>query len=329
MIRKTILGVLAGLAIASAAHAQTYPINNPTYFPQALVATQAISAVGTSTAFQLNDTPTLCFRVLGTFTGLVANLQITEARAAPVTFVPTWTNVGVQVLGGTGAVALPGVILSNITTTGLYCAEVAGAAQARLNVTALSTGTVNVTFSAGLGDKYSSTLNRQRSTYSVSVTGLVVVATTPQDFLTVTGSATAIIRITHAECSGTAATISYGNVVALTRSTANTLGTSAAITPVPHDPNDLASTATALSYTANPTAGTLVGTIRASKIFLPLTGTPVNAPNLVSWDFGAQNRQAVQEVVLRGITSVFALNGGGTTLAGAGNYDCSIEYTEE
>jgi hypothetical protein len=326
MIRKTTLwAALAGLAIASAAHAQTYPINNPTYIPQALVPTQAISAVGASTAFQLNGTPTLCFRVLGTFTGLVANLQVTEARAQPVTFVPTWTNTGVQLMGSNVAAS---VVQLQVNAAGIYCAEVAGMAQARLNVTAISTGTANVTFSAGPGSKYTATLNRQRATYSVVTTGLVVVATAPTDFLTVIGSATSVIRITHAECSGTSATAGYGNLVALIRSTANTLGTSLQLTPTPHDPTDATTAATAFSYTANPTTGTLAGSIRSARLPLPLNTTGNMAP-VVGWDFGAQNRQATQEVVLRGVNSVFALNGGGTTLPGASAYNCSIEYTEE
>ena len=111
------------------------------------------------------------------------------------------------------------------------------------------------------------------------------------------------------------------------RSTPNS-GSGTPVTPTPHDTGLPATGATAQSYTANPTPGTLLGLVRAARLALPLATTLLDSP-AQGWDFGAQNRQAAQEVVLRGTNAVFALNGGGTNLPGAANYDCNIEYTEE
>lgn len=316
MIRKTILGALASLATVSAALAQTYPINNPVYNPQALIATQAMTATGVSAAFQNNSTPTVCLRILGPLTGLVATVQISEARAQPVGYTPTWTNVPVNLMGGTASATIQ---QANIVAAGLYCVDSSGLAQLRLNVTSLSTGTVNLTWSGGYGNSFIYPLNRSRATYVVSSLNLTL-ASAPTDFLTVTGSATTTIRIDRAECNGFGITGTGGDLVALVRSTANTAGTSTTATPISYDTTNPTTGASGLQYTANPTAGTLRGNIRTAKL-----NNTVNTA--VSWDFGPETRTASQEVTLRGVTQVFALNGNGSGLAGT--ISCAIEYTEE
>jgi hypothetical protein len=166
-----------------------------------------------------------------------------------------------------------------------------------------------------------STVDGQRATYSAAVSGLVV-ANTPTDIFTITGSASKTIRITRISFTGTQTTGTQIRVIVLKRSTANSGGTSTSPARVPHDSNNAAATATVLAYTANPTTGTLVGNIRAAKVLVGLT--TVNSDQLII-DFGTRNGQGF---VLRGTTQVLAINLAGVTIAG-NSLDISFEWTEE
>jgi hypothetical protein len=88
--------------------------------------------------------------------------------------------------------------------------------------------------------------------------------------------------------------------------------------------------ATVLSYTVNPTTGTLVGTaIRNSKLFQTLatyTATDFPAPVGLIWDFGNRPGSAI---VLRGITDVLAINLNGVSASAGALFDISAEWTEE
>ena len=167
----------------------------------------------------------------------------------------------------------------------------------------------------------SSPIDGQKATYSANVTGLVP-AIAATDVFTLTGSATKTIRVTKVGLSGTQTTAGPINIQLIKRSTANSAGTSAAASAMPHDSNSAAATATALSYTANPTLGTVIGTMRSSKLFLP---TVTGAPQFLEWLLGSGPAQAV---VLRGVSQVLAINLNGATLAGSG-FDFYIEWTEE
>lgn len=301
----------AMLALAPPVKSQTYPVNNPVYIPNAILASQNISAVGT-VVYQNNGVGTLYIRVLGTYTGLVSTVQVTESRGAS----PTWTNVGVEEMGAARR--------TTIIANGLYRLNVAGAAQIRLNVTAISTGTAAVSFSGGPGPQFVTQLPSQRPTYSAATTGLATAASAT-DFLTLTGATGITTRITYVQCSGIASTVGTADIVALKRSTANSAGTSTAPTIVPHDANSAAASSTILAYTANPTTGTLVGNVRTGKLGLPLANTGAINGSLI-WDFAT--RPGTQEIVLRAATQVFALNGAGATLAAGAALDCNVEWTE-
>jgi hypothetical protein len=145
------------------------------------------------------------------------------------------------------------------------------------------------------------------------------------DIFTITGSATKTIRVLRVEVSFTQSIYSENDVLLIKRSTANSGGTSAAITAVPHDSSDAAATAIVLAYTANPTLGSTVGTIRAAKVFGQATSEPYAGSSIVSWTFGDRPSQAI---VLRGTTQVLAVNLNSTSITG-GNFDISVEWTEE
>lgn len=300
-----------GIMLVPKGQTQTYPVNNPVYIPNAILASQNISAVGSLT-FQNNGTGTMYARVLGTYTGLVGTFQVTESRAAS----PTWTSIGFQEIGGARR--------TTVSANGLFRLTVAGAAQVRFNVTAISTGTAAVSFSAGPGPEFFTQLPAQRPSYSASITGLTVAASAT-DFFTLTGATGIVTRVTYVECSGIGSTAGTPDIVALKRSTANTGGTATQPTVVPLDSGSAAGASVVNAYTVNPTTGTLVGNVRVSKLGLPLAATGANVQRL-QWMFG--NRPGTQEVILRAATSVFALNGAGATLAPGASLDCAIEWQE-
>ena len=160
-----------------------------------------------------------------------------------------------------------------------------------------------------------------KATYSATIPSLVVAAL-PTDIFTLTGSATKTIRVTRISATGTQTTAAQVALIVLKRSTANTLGTSTAVTAVPYNSTNAAATATVLAYTVSPTVGTLVGNLRARKVFV---GTAAGTSDEYLSDFGIRNNQAI---VVRGINEVLAINLAGAAVAG-GNFTLSIEWTEE
>lgn len=164
-----------------------------------------------------------------------------------------------------------------------------------------------------------------RASYSISVLKLAV-ATGANIIFTLTGSATKIVRVTRIEMSGTCATTAKDiNFFIAKYSTAATGGTAGtAPTIVPHDSTSSAATATAAVYTADPTAGTLVGNVRSGNMFMSVTGGTV-APGLYIADFG--NRPA-QAIVLRGATQQLAISLNAENTA-TSVIDINLEITEE
>jgi hypothetical protein len=161
-----------------------------------------------------------------------------------------------------------------------------------------------------------------KQTYSAVINNLAVAAT-PTDIFTITGSNSKTIRVTKIEIDATRTTAGSVDALLIKRSTANTGGTSAAATAVPHDSNNAAASATVLSYTANPTLGTAVGTLRTTKMFIATTTTA--GAEHVEWDFGNRPGQAI---VLRGTSQVLAINLNSVAVAGS-SFDIYVEWTEE
>lgn len=157
------------------------------------------------------------------------------------------------------------------------------------------------------------------ATYSASTN--VAAAAAATDIVTITGSATKSIFVTQVIVSGVQTTAGLQDVQLILRSTADTLGTSGAVTAVPHDSTDAAASATVLAYTANPTTGTPVGTFRRG--YVPVAGATSVVNPLVIFDFGKRGKP----MTLRGIAQVLAVNLGGATLTG-GTFDISVEWYE-
>jgi hypothetical protein len=166
-------------------------------------------------------------------------------------------------------------------------------------------------------------------TYSVSYPAITTAAALT-DFMTLKGSATKTIYLRRVNCSGVSTAAASGTIALVKRSTADTAGT--VITPsataggqlVAMDAGDVAATAVAAAYSANPTTGTLVGIVRSG-----ILGTSVAAGAAVAelnWEFARDNAKSV---VLRGAAQQLALSGLGTALAAGSILSCTIVWIEQ
>jgi hypothetical protein len=164
-------------------------------------------------------------------------------------------------------------------------------------------------------------IDGQKATYSAGFT--FTAAGTPTDVVTLTGSATKTIKITRIELVATQTTAAMREILFIRRSTANTGGTTTTITPAKMDTNNPSATAVLVSYSVNPTAvGTIAGTIKQLKSWIPATNTQAN---YLTYDFGTRPEQAI---TLRGTTDIFVINLNSATSNG-NSFDVSITWTEE
>lgn len=131
---------------------------------------------------------------------------------------------------------------------------------------------------------------------------------TPQDVFTLTGSATRNVSIIGAGISTQQTTAGVNAWNLLRRSTANSGGTSAAVAAVANDRTLPAATATVLQYTANPTAGTLVGRLWSGRVSSPAPGTSGVGNVNVTLELGSSGTK------LAGVTDVLAFNFNGAAL---------------
>lgn len=166
-----------------------------------------------------------------------------------------------------------------------------------------------------------STAAAEPQTFSASLTFLP--GALPTDVFTVTGSATRTVKVRKFVISGTSTAIGKVPIDLVKRSTANTLGTSSAVTRVPHDSNNAAATATVLAYTSPPVTGTLVGSLSSVKLSEPAAGDA----NL-SFPITISHMSGDQPYTLRGVSQVLAINRGGVTNVGE-SLTIAVEWTEE
>jgi hypothetical protein len=108
----------------------------------------------------------------------------------------------------------------------------------------------------------------------------------------------------------------------LKRSTANSGGTSSAITAIPLDSNFSSATASGVYYTANPTTGTSLGTISHCAL---VSGGAV-WPGTIHILF--DSTKGGSPIVLRGTSESVSVNFNGAT-NGIGNSVVDIEWSEK
>lgn len=159
-----------------------------------------------------------------------------------------------------------------------------------------------------------------KATYTTSFS--VVPATTPTDIFALHASTTKTVRILHVElvCSG--ANVLEYYTVAL-HSTQDSGGTSSAGTAVAHDQNlDASATASSLIFTANPTVGNVIGTVRAWR---GVENSNSNPSNVYASDFTVRNDQAV--VLDKNSTQELAISLNGGTAPS--NCSGAVDWSEE
>lgn len=169
--------------------------------------------------------------------------------------------------------------------------------------------------------------NPNPQTYSAGITNLSIAAA-PSDVFTITGSAGKTIRVNKIIASGIATSDANVLLQLIKRSSANSGGTSTTLTAVPHDVSNGVATATVRAYTANPTVGAVVGTLRTGRVAIgsasPSSASPTASKQVEV--FSASSRG--QAIVLRGTAEVLAVNMNASTLTG-GSMSFAIEWTEE
>lgn len=260
-----------------------------------------------------------------TLTG-VAPMGLNAALPVQISNTPNIGTVStVTTLSNTTALT-PGVAATNLGK-----AEDAAAASGDTGVFVLAVRRDTLTTSASatgdynemVVDQYGSNVVRsyekQARTYSASAN--IAAAAAATDIAILPGSASTTVFVTKVIISGIQTTGGLSDVLLIKRSTANAGGTSAAMTAISHDSADAAATAAPLSYTANPTPGTAVGTFRRG--YQPIGAVTSIVNPVVVYDFGDKGRP----ITLRGVAQGLAVNLNGATLTG-GTFDVVFEWFE-
>lgn len=189
-----------------------------------------------------------------------------------------------------------------------------------------SKNTNNVFWAKALGTLAAGNVSTEgtRATYSVSITN-VAAAGSATDVFTITGVSNKTVHINRIFVSGIATAASAAMVTVVKRSTANSGGTS--VSPfaiVPLDSASGAAGASVVAYTANPTLGTLVGTVDCVRAtFTTTAGAIPNVPTV--FNYGTTNNQSL---ILRGTSQQVSVNLSGQSITGL-TLDLKIEWTED
>lgn len=175
------------------------------------------------------------------------------------------------------------------------------------------------------GNDLAVSINGTRATYHYVAQDITPVATAT-DVLTISGSASKVIRITKISIVGTATAASIYDHYIVKRTAANTGGTSTSPTPAKSDSNDPTAAATLRLYTANPSALGSGISVEANKTYLTASSSPGAAALPVVYTFGNRNDKAI---VLRGTGESLAFNFAGQAVPSGANIYMNIEWTED
>jgi hypothetical protein len=105
------------------------------------------------------------------------------------------------------------------------------------------------------------------------------------------------------------------------RSTANSAGTSTNMSLAKHEQADSANSSTPIIYTANPTPGTLAGSIR--RFYLPVGAAASGLSQEFTLEFGENGKP----IILSGTAQGLVVNLHGVTVTG-GVFNIQIEWYE-
>lgn len=211
--------------------------------------------------------------------------------------------------------------------------KIVGAALAALMSTS-ALAQVNFTPQTGITAGYYA-----KQTYSSAFFGLVAV-TGATDVVCIAGSASKVVRVQDIKLSGTVATAAITFPVQVVRRAAvDTAGTPASTTANPGTATQIASrdtgqglntssTATLISYTANPTINDAAPVYLDSQL-VSLNLTTVGSYNVTDFNFGFYNEDNLQTTTLRGAAQQICVNFGAVAFANATAINGVITWTEE
>lgn len=132
----------------------------------------------------------------------------------------------------------------------------------------------------------------QYQTYRAT-SGLFVPGATAQDVFTITGNANTNVYVQKLAICTLQNTAGLNAWCVTKRSSANIGGTSASVANVPVQSGSAAAAATVLQYTANPTAGALIGNVWAGFINSSAAATAGIGSDLIELDFESMYGQPI------------------------------------
>jgi len=155
---------------------------------------------------------------------------------------------------------------------------------------------------------------------SFAASSTVASAAAATDIAVMPGNAANTVLLTKITVSCTQTTAGIITLNIIKRTTADTGGTSAAMTAIQDDTNTAAASSAPLSFTANPTINSTIGNVDTYK--LGCMSPSSASPN----DIYILNRQQ-KPLVLRGTAQQIAVNLGGATVTG-GSFTVSFQWIE-
>lgn len=319
---------LIGLLLASASNLAlalgnpaTVPSNYPSYIPTStsnatITSATALPAIIGPFVLQGN-TANARFGFSGTFSSLAVTAYVTSD--SPSNANPTWYPASMAYNNG----QITNTLTFSSSSTTILNVNVSGASQVYLKINSFTGTSATISYSAGLGHLNYAYMGT-KMTYRAPIIGLQPAASAT-DIVTICGSSGKTVAVTGIVLNGQATASSNKFIQLVSRTTADTGGTSSTVTGVPSDSSDATPSATVTTYTANPTV-TGTNTILSNVLSLP-SSTAIGTPG-IEWQFGAQTRSFEKEIILRGANQCLAVNGGGASFpAGTALYG-SISWTE-
>lgn len=165
-------------------------------------------------------------------------------------------------------------------------------------------------------------------TYRVT-TGFFTTAASATDIARLPGNGTTVVRLLRVYVTQQATNVNASaNFYLVKRSTANSGGTAVSNTVVPLDSANSAANSTPQHYTANPTTGSLVGTVSHYLIASGQTGASQPQPSTYTFPLYEANLES-QAITLRGTSQEVDVNLNGVTDAIGTSVSVTWEYLEQ
>lgn len=256
---------------------------------------------------------------LPTGANTIGAVTIASGTVTTVTTVSTVTSVSAvaAVTPGTAAANL-GKAEDAVAASGDTGVFGLGVRRDALVISASANGDYNEQATDKYGSQQVRDWEKLAKTFS-ACSGNITVVASATDIFTISGNASNTVLVTKVRVSATQTAAGDVDIALIKRSSADTAGTSSNPTAVPHDSGDtVVSVITA--YTANPTLGGTVGTVRFTKTQI---GTTALTSPPIEWNFGERGKG----ILLSGTAQQLAVNLGGVTVTG-GVFSVEIEWIE-